>query len=91
LLLQSVAAYADDVKVIVKAENKEDFTTVVAAVHQQMAPGGRYEYVDNDERAKIEATLGDMRSLSTSTAPCSRWIRARRCSCSTTRNWSTPP
>jgi len=63
LLLQSMAAYADDIKVIVKAENKEDFTTVVAAVHQQMAPGGRYEYVNKDERVKVEAALGDMQSL----------------------------
>lgn len=63
LLLQSVAAYADDTKVIVKAENKEDFTTVVAAVHQQMLPGGQYEYVDKTERAKIETTLGDMQAL----------------------------
>ncbi len=63
LLMQAGAAYAYKTKTIVKAENKEDFTAVAAAVRQQMVPGGRYEFVDKHERAKVDAGLSDMQSL----------------------------
>lgn len=56
-------AYAYKTETIVKAENKADFAAVVAAVHQQMAPGKRYEFVDKDERAKVDANFADMMSL----------------------------
>lgn len=62
-LLQASAVYAYKTKVIVKAENKNDFTAVVAAVHQQMQPGGRYEFVDRIERRKIDGNFADMQSL----------------------------
>lgn len=62
-LLQASAVYAYKTKVIVKAENKNDFTAVVAAVHQQMQPGGRYEFVDRIERQKIDGNFADMQSL----------------------------
>lgn len=61
-LLQVGAVYAKT-EVIVKAENKDDFTAVVAAVHQQMQPGGRYEFVDKGEREKVDASFTDMQSL----------------------------
>lgn len=61
-LLQASAVYAKT-EVIVKAENKDDFTAVVAAVHQQMQAGGRYEFVDQGERQKIDASFADMQSL----------------------------
>ncbi|GAB2556844.1 hypothetical protein GCM10027065_29670 [Rhodanobacter koreensis] len=61
-LLQASAVYAKT-EVIVKAENKSDFTAVVAAVHQQMQSGGRYEFVDQNERQKIDASFADMQSL----------------------------
>lgn len=62
-LLQAGAAYAYKDEAIVKAENKADFSAVVAAVHQQMATGGRYEFVATDERAKIDSNFSDMQSL----------------------------
>lgn len=61
-LLQMGAVYAKT-EVIVKAQNKDDFTAVVVAVHQQMQQGGRYEFVDPTERGKIDASFGDMQSL----------------------------
>ncbi|HZX71206.1 MAG TPA: hypothetical protein VFE77_10355 [Rhodanobacter sp.] len=62
VLLQVGIVYAKT-KVIVKAENKEDFTAVVAAVHQQMQPGGRYEHVSASERTGIDQHFNDMQSL----------------------------
>lgn len=55
--------YASDTKTIVKAENKGDFTAVINAIHQQMAPGGRFEFVDKHERTTIDAKFGDMMTL----------------------------
>ena len=62
-LLQASAVYAYKTEVIVKAENKGDFTAVVAAVHQQMQPGGRYEFVQQGERDKLETNFTEMQSL----------------------------
>lgn len=62
-LLQVSAVYASKKEVIVKAESKDDFTAVVAAVHQQMQPGGRFEFVEKGEREKIDARFADMQSL----------------------------
>lgn len=63
LLLQAGIVCAYKTEVIVKAENKADFAAVVAAIHQQMAAGGRYEFVDQGERAKIDANFGEMQAL----------------------------
>jgi len=63
LLLQAGIACAYKTKVVVKAENKADFAAVVAAIHQQMVPGGRYEFVDQGERTKIDASFGEMQAL----------------------------
>ena len=49
--------------VVVKADNKDDFTAVVAAVHQQMQPGGHYEFTSNKDRAAIDTQFGAMQSL----------------------------
>jgi len=62
-LLQASAVYAYKTEVIVKAENKSDFTAVVAAVHQQMQSGRRYEFVNQAERQKVDANFADMQSL----------------------------
>jgi hypothetical protein len=62
-LLQASIVYAYKTEVIVKAESKDDFTAVVAAVHQQMQPGGRYEFVQQGERDKLETNFTDMQSL----------------------------
>jgi len=63
VLLQVGVAYAYKTKAIVKAENKNDFVAVVAAVHQQMQPGGRYEHVSASERTGIDQRFNDMQAL----------------------------
>jgi hypothetical protein len=50
-------------EVVVKADNKDDFTAVVAAVHQQMLPGGHYEFTSNKDRAAVDTQFGAMQSL----------------------------
>lgn len=62
-LLQATAVYAYKMEVIVKAQNKSDFTAVMAAVHQQMKSGGRYEFVSSADRRKVDAGFADMQSL----------------------------
>lgn len=49
-------------KPIVKAETAADFAAVVAAVHKQMAPEGRWQFVDKDQRNTIDAKFADMQS-----------------------------
>lgn len=62
-LLPLGAVYASEAEVVVKAQNKDDFAAVIAAVHQQMAPGGRYEFIDSTERRDVDAKFGDMQAL----------------------------
>ena len=62
-LLQASTVCAYKTEVLVKADNKDDFASLVVAVHQQMQPGGRYEFVDGKERETVEANLADMQSL----------------------------
>src|SRR5690348_3710884 len=62
-LLQSGGALADSDKFVVKVENKDDFMAVAAAVRQQMAPGGRWEYANNMEKEQVNRDLNDMQSL----------------------------
>jgi hypothetical protein len=47
---------------IVKADNAADFAAVVAAVQKQMAPNGRYQFVDKDQRSTIDAKFAEMQS-----------------------------
>lgn len=54
---------ANKTEVIVKADNKADFSAVVAAVRKEMLPAGRYEFVDNTERDTINAKFADMQSI----------------------------
>lgn len=61
--LQAGVALASDSKPIVKADTKDNFEAVVAAVHQQMAPGGRWQYVDHSQRDSIDTEFADMRDL----------------------------
>jgi hypothetical protein len=63
LALSPLSVLAKKDKPIVKAQNKEDFAVVVAAVQQEMRPGGRFEFVTADERATVDAKLGDMTAL----------------------------
>lgn len=48
---------------VVKADTKENFEAVAAAIQQQMQPGGRWQFVDNSERNTIDGSFADMRGL----------------------------
>jgi hypothetical protein len=50
-------------KPVVKADSKENFEAVVAAIHQQMQPGGRWQYIDASERATVNGSFADMGKL----------------------------
>ena len=50
-------------EVVVKADNKDDFAAVVAAVHQQMLPGGHYEFASKKDRADIDTQFSAMQTL----------------------------
>lgn len=50
-------------KPIVSADTKENFEAIVAAIHKQMAPGGRWEFVSASERATIDGNFADMQKL----------------------------
>ncbi len=63
VMLQMGAVQAFKAKPVVNAKNKADFTAVVAAVHQQMLPGGRYDLIDKRERSDVDSHLADMQSL----------------------------
>lgn len=63
VLLPLGVAYASKIEPAVKADNKADFSDVMAAVQKQMVPRGRYEFVDSKERAEVDAKLDDMKSL----------------------------
>lgn len=47
----------------IKADNKADFTAVVADVKAKMIPGGRYEFVSRSERSTIDTSLAEMQSF----------------------------
>lgn len=49
--------------IVVKADTKENFEAVVAAIHKQMAPGGRWQFVNPAERATIDGNFADMQTL----------------------------
>ena len=45
------------------ADTREKFQAVAESVHNEMQPGGRYEYVKPQERATIERSLAEMDAL----------------------------
>lgn len=66
--MQSTSAPAATVpeengKPVVKADSKENFEAVVAAIHQQMQPGGRWQYIDANERGTVDGSFADMGKL----------------------------
>jgi hypothetical protein len=61
--LQAGLACADEPQQISKAQNKADFDLVVAAVKQEMATGGRYEFVQGKDLDTVNQRLGEMSSL----------------------------
>jgi hypothetical protein len=62
-LTAATCAFAGDNQPIVKATTKDDFAAVVAAVHQQMGQGGRWQYIDNRGRETIDGRFADMQAL----------------------------
>lgn len=62
-LCQGGIAYAAKDKPIVKAQTKDDFAAVAAAVRKEMVPGGRFEFIDNKERETVDKRLDEMASL----------------------------
>lgn len=50
-------------KPVVKADTADHFQAIVAAIHQQMEPGGRWQYIDHQERATIDGSFADMQGL----------------------------
>lgn len=63
VMLQMGGAQASKAKVAVKVDNKTDFTAVVATVHKEMLPGGRYDLISEKERGEVDSHLADMQSL----------------------------
>jgi hypothetical protein len=61
--LQVEVAQASKTETILKADNAAEFSTVAAAVKQEMLPGGRFEFVDDKERDTVSTRLVDMQSL----------------------------
>lgn len=52
-----------DGKPVVRADTKENFDAVAAAIRQQMQPGGRWQYISKSERATIDSSFSDMSAL----------------------------
>ncbi|HJP98087.1 MAG TPA: hypothetical protein VJ862_05935 [Rhodanobacteraceae bacterium] len=50
-------------KPVVKADTADHFQAIVAAILQQMQPGGRWQYIDKQERATIDGSFADMQTL----------------------------
>lgn len=50
-------------KPVVKADSKENFEAVVAAIHKQMEAGGRWQFINASERSTIDGNFADMQKL----------------------------
>lgn len=50
-------------RTFVNAGTKTDFQAVVAAIHQQMQQGGRFEFTSRSQRQAIDARFADMQPL----------------------------
>lgn len=61
--LQMGLVRATGTEEIVKADNQADFSALVVSVQKEMNPGGRYGYVDSQEREHVNAGLTYMQSL----------------------------
>ena len=48
---------------VVKADTKDNFEAVAAAIRQQMTRGGRWEFVGNEGRRTVDQRFADMRIL----------------------------
>jgi len=59
----SAAIPEDNGKPVVKADTKENFEAIVAAIHQQMQPGRRWQFIDKSERSTMDDSFADMGKL----------------------------
>jgi hypothetical protein len=57
------AAAAPKLDPALQAINKEKFDDQAAAIRQQMKTGGRWEFVDATERARVEARLDEIAAV----------------------------
>lgn len=62
-LLHVGNAYATKTEVIIKADNKADFSAAVPVLQKNMGPGGRYGSITPQERETVNKGLADMQSL----------------------------
>jgi hypothetical protein len=64
-LALSVGAFAAEKKLdpALQAVTKEKFDDQSAAIRQQMKPGGRWEFVNTEERATVNSRLDDIAAL----------------------------
>jgi hypothetical protein len=64
-LALSMGAVAAEKKLdpALQAVTKEKFDDQAAAIRQQMKPGGRWEFVDAEERSQVNARLDEIASL----------------------------
>lgn len=62
-LASGTAVPEENGKPVVKADSKQNFEAVVAAIRQQMQPGGRWQYIDANERATVDGSFADMSKL----------------------------
>lgn len=53
----------DKGKPVVRADTKENFEAIEAAIRQQMQAGGRWQYMDKGERESIARNFSDMAAL----------------------------
>jgi hypothetical protein len=63
LPLNGIAADTNVVEKPVTADTAEKFAQATEEVRDAMGPGGRYEFISPDSRAKVEADMGKMQSL----------------------------
>lgn len=61
--VSNTAVPEENGKPVVKADSKANFEAVVAAIHQQMQPGGRWQYINTNERATVDGSFADMGKL----------------------------
>lgn len=63
LVAFSANAFAEKTKPPVNATTKDEFTRVVAQIHGEMAPSGRYAEVSGPERERVDSRLADMTAI----------------------------
>lgn len=63
LVLQVASVHAKETKPDVKANTKDEFAAVADHVRQQMAPGGRFDSVKQNDQVTVNRDLSTMESL----------------------------